>query len=743
MREAGDAILGTLRVAGLTGAFPPQTLQTLARSARFQQFSARRSVALDPSEVILIYSGELEISDEANGEVWTLSAGDSFGEYEWLAGGALSAFAAESAEIVALPRDDLNELLRSQPALWSHVARCVERRTERHGLRSALRCNPTLAALHADFRRDLGDTLEPVRLLSGEKLFGQGEPGDSLYLVVNGRLRVMAVSTDGAESSVAEIGQGETVGEMALMTGEPRSGSVWAVRDTHLGRLDSTGYVSLLRKHPEQMMRLFGGRVSQRLARANRGESQISSGIRTLAVVAAGPDVRLDEFCTQLQESLSLIAPSTLVSSQLVAHHFGDASLAHAAGWDGSFFGVTEWMSRLESECSCVIYQADSQLTPWTERCIRQSDEILVVADSQSDPRPGEVESELLDYLPPRTSQKRSLVLLHRAGATISGTADWTSRRRPARHYHVREGQTGDYDRLARFLTNRAVGLALGGGFARGLAHLGVFEALDELGIPIDAVGGASMGAIVGGLVNQGWSYERCIGEIREGCKDSFNDMTLPFVAFKRGGRFSQVIVNFFGDSRIEDLPLPYFCVSANLNRAEVACHTQGTIAKAVLASSRAPAIFPPIVYDGELHVDGGLINNVPVDLMKPFTNQGIVIGVDVSPPHELSDVIDYGFDVSGWDAMRSRFGIFGRKKNFLPSLPLVLMRTIEFGGVAFKAARHRFADVYLQPPLLGFKRTDWHHAERIVEVSRQHALEQIGEWHAATQLRKARVAAP
>jgi predicted acylesterase/phospholipase RssA len=372
-----------------------------------------------------------------------------------------------------------------------------------------------------------------------------------------------------------------------------------------------------------------------------------------------------------------------------------------------------------------VVYEADDGLTPWTERCVRQGDRVVLVGNARQDPAPVEIETELIARLPSDATLSKTLVLIQEHDKP-SGTERWLTPRKVDRHLHVRLGHRGDFGRVARFLTGRAVGLTLGGGFARGLAHVGVFRALADLNIPLDAVGGASMGGLIGALWASGWSNERIIEGVRDGCRDSFNDMTLPFIAFKSGRKFSDLVVRFFGEARIEDLWQPFFCVSANLNRAELTLHKSGGLTKAALASSRAPGIFPPIVYGGELHVDGGSINNVPVDLMRVFCGNGITIGVDVSPPHELSDVEDYGYTVSGLQALRSRFGLWGAKKSFMPSIPLILMRTLEFGGISYRMTREGSADLMLQPEMLGFKRTDWHLADEIVAHSYRHTLEKI-----------------
>jgi predicted acylesterase/phospholipase RssA len=226
-----------------------------------------------------------------------------------------------------------------------------------------------------------------------------------------------------------------------------------------------------------------------------------------------------------------------------------------------------------------------------------------------------------------------------------------------------------------------------------------------------------------------GWEGERIIGEVAKAFEKSFDDMTIPFLSFKRGGKSSRIVQGFFGDHRIEDLWIPFFCTSANLNRADLKIHTRGSMATALLATTRAPGIFPPVVLDGELHVDGGLINNVPVDVMKTFSNQGFVIGVDVSPPHQLDRVADYGDDITGWQAIWHRFNPTREKRSYRPSLLIVLMRLIEFGGISYRVQAARYADVYISPDVLRFKRNEFAAAHEMAEVGYAASKVKLAEW--------------
>jgi predicted acylesterase/phospholipase RssA len=261
------------------------------------------------------------------------------------------------------------------------------------------------------------------------------------------------------------------------------------------------------------------------------------------------------------------------------------------------------------------------------------------------------------------------------------------------------------------------------------LAHVGVLRALRELDIPVDLIGGSSMGAMIGAQHLLGWDGDRIVHELSTALAKSFDDLTIPFVAFKGGGKHSRVVQRFFGDTRIEDLWLPYFCTSSNLNRADLKIHTTGPLAGALLATTRAPGVFPPVVIDGELHVDGGLINNVPVDVMKAFSNQGIVIGVDVSPPHELNKVVDYGDNISGWQAIWHRFNPTREKRSYRPSILIVLMRLIEFGGISYRLRTASHADLYISPDVLRFKRNDFDVAPEIVRAGYAAAQASLHDW--------------
>jgi lysophospholipid hydrolase len=642
---------------------------------------------------------------------------------------ATAVTALEPAELLELPRAVYSRFAESHPGLALQVTQALNVRLQRHRLVAVLHLGPIFHGDGPEVLHDLAAELDLVALYAGEVLYRQGDPGSDLYFVISGHMRVSVQEGHAPRRIVAHRPAGQILGEMSVITGKPRESTVEAVRDTQLARLSKEAFGRFVLKHPQWAVQIVSRTLAARIEETRAEHVHGSrTGVTTLAIVPVQPSAPARACCKALASALAAFGQTVHVSSTQIDTLMGQPGISQTFALGGANIRLTEWLSALEIEYSYVIYEADPSPTPWTERCLRQADHILLVSAGDS-PDLSEIETELLRAEGSRVLARQWLVLVHDDGANPSQTAKWLDLRNVEMHVHVRLSDAPTFERLARLITNRALGLTLGGGFARGLAHLGVFKATAELGLAIDVIGGASMGAMVGALWAMGWDSERILSEVSAACAGAFGDLTLPFVAFKTGRKFSGSVRALFGDVQIEDLWMPYFCTSANLNRAELKIHTRGSLAKAVLAATRAPGVFPPVIYDGELHVDGGVINNVPVDLMRSFCNDGIVAGVDVSPPHELHQTPDYGDHVSGLAASWKRWKNRTNNSSYMPSILLVMIRTLEYTGISYKNERLKFADIYMYPNLLPFKRTDFHLAAGILQAGYESAKDSVEKW--------------
>lgn len=294
-------------------------------------------------------------------------------------------------------------------------------------------------------------------------------------------------------------------------------------------------------------------------------------------------------------------------------------------------------------------------------------------------------------------------------------------------HHHVHLHNTEHIGRLARRLTGRSHGLVLGGGGARGLAHIGVIRALEEAGLNIDLVGGTSIGGFVGGAYAMGLGVEGMMAIAKAfGSRRHFADYTVPLVAFFASRRITTVLQQIFGDVYIEDLWRPYFCVSSNLTQAKPMVHRQGPLWKYVRATIALPAIFTPVTDEGELLVDGGVMNNLPIDVMRTLSEGGPVVAVNVSPGRDPGSNYTFGTHVSGWQVLSSRIR---RQPLNVPSLFASLMRTMEINEVHSRTAKRALADLLIDPPIAQFSLLEFEAWERIIEAGHRAAQDAIGQW--------------
>jgi NTE family protein len=576
----------------------------------------------------------------------------------------------------------------------------------------SLFCDLDEAALN-----ELLTKLEPVFLAGGETLFRAGDAGDSLYVVMAGRLRIVAEGPNGTNEAIREIARGESVGELALLTGKARSATVRAIRDTELGRLSRGAYEDTLKRHPQLASQL----LLQIAERQSQGTDRSLSkrNIRTLTVLPVdAPSSRLgfvEALVETLRELGSTLHLNSRSSSWEVMH--GENPGAPAAT-------VTERLAEFENRHRFVVYEGDINLSPWTEQCVRQADLILLVAATDADPARSKHDLLVNYFCRREVSAAIELVFVHARDFAARVRADpWLARWPVQDYYHVVQGSKADVERLARFLTGSAVGLVLSGGGARGFAHIGILRALEECAIPVDFIGGTSMGAVIAAQHASGWNWQTMARVNRDQWSRYHpqRNFTLPLVALNSGTRMDQMLREMFGEAEIQNLHGKFFCVSTNLTRADTMIHRAGLLWKAVRASLSIPGIGPPAIENGEIFVDGGLVNNVPVDIMRRLC-QGAVCAIDVSEQLEFKSQLRESYSVSGWNFLWRRLNPLANKPD-LPSIFNILYRATTVGSLRTIEIVKAAADLYLNPPVSEFGIFDWRSIDKIIDAGYHYGL--------------------
>jgi predicted acylesterase/phospholipase RssA len=398
---------------------------------------------------------------------------------------------------------------------------------------------------------------------------------------------------------------------------------------------------------------------------------------------------------------------------------------------------IVRWLSEQEAAHRYVVYEADHDASPWSERCVRQADRILLVAEAGGTPEPGRVERALLPDGDGRIAAKRILVLLHpRETERPSGTARWLSARRLDGHYHVRRDRSEDFARLARLVTGHGVGLVMSGGGATGFAHLGAFRALREAGIPIDLVGGTSQGGLMACQIAMGWDDATIMAKNHAAIRHKF-DYTFPVTALMAGASMTDVVQEMFGDAQLEDMWIPCYCVTANLSRAAMVVHDRGPVWKYARATTSIPGLLPPVMEDGEMLVDGGVLNHLPTDVMRARGDCGKVVACDAAAMLGVarpSTEPAYETSLSGWKVLRRRLTPFASRMA-VPTIAQIMMRVAVFGAAQRVEAARELADFCIRLDLSGYGLLEFGRLDAIVEAGYRSAHGIVAEWREASKI--------
>jgi NTE family protein len=514
----------------------------------------------------------------------------------------------------------------------------------------------------------------------GTELFRQGAEADAAYIVLGGQLAALVEEDASGERLVRRIATGELVGEVGIMDGGVRTATIRALRHTELLRLDRSALTALLASCP-----LFGVALSRHLARTLRSAVPADPGrSRTWCAVPADGSATAARRVGDIAAAIAAATGAAIVTRDQAAR-----------------FTISTFQT-IENAHGHVVYLADAPGTPWTRLCLQQADEVILVAD-------GEGPAALHPGQRCGAAERRPdhLVLCWSAGIAPARVAPWLDAVRPRRHHHAR--RPADVARIARLVSGRAVGLVLSGGGARGAAHLGVMQALDEHGIAYDAVCGASIGAVIGAGCVLEWDHATRVEMLKDFAgRMSALDISLSTRSLYSDRKIRAGLEAAFGAVTIEATPIPFACVSTNLGSGRLTVHGRGPLALWLRASTAVPGIFPPVIEDETVYVDGGILDNLPVAAL-PADRVGLTIGVDVG-------------DNPGRSAAA---GPGGR-----PSPPASLLELLKRVGTIASDARDPVSraacDVMISPDVGDIGLLAWRSCDRAVEAGYRSAARVI-----------------
>uniref|UniRef100_A0A8C4IBA1 lysophospholipase n=1 Tax=Dicentrarchus labrax TaxID=13489 RepID=A0A8C4IBA1_DICLA len=662
--------------------------------------------------------------------------------------------AQRDCTFLSISKAHFYEIMREEPRVVLNVAHTVVKRV-------------------SPFVRQIDFALDWMAVEAGRAVYRQGDKSDSTFIVLSGRLRSVIAKDDGKKELAGEYGRGDLIGVVEALTHMNRATTVHAVRDSEMAKLPDGALNSIKRRYPQvvtRLIHLLGQKILGNMQQVNGPLAARSlalqtptskwdagnpaSNLSTVAILPVSEEVPLTAFTLELQHALSGIGPTLLLTSDIIKQRLGSAALDSVHE-----YRLSSWLGQQEDIHRIVLYQSDSGLTPWTQRCIRQADCIIIVGLGEQEPTVGELE-RMLEGSAVRA--QKQLVLLHREdGPPPKGTAEWLNMRSwISRHHHLscprrvfskrslpklRElyqrvfekcpDRHSDFSRLARILTGNSIALVLGGGGARGCSQVGILRALKEAGIPVDMVGGTSIGSLMGALYAEEKSNSRMRVRAREWAMDMTSyfkkilDLTYPVTSMFSGASFNSSISSVFKGKQIEDLWLPYFNITTDITASSMRVHTYGSLWRYVRASMSLSGYLPPLCdpKDGHLLMDGGYINNLPADVARSMGAK-VVIAIDVGSRDE-TNLTNYGDSLNGWWLLWKRFNPLAEKVKVLNMAEIQTRLAYVCCVRQLELVKDSEYCEYIRPPIDHYGTLEFSKFDEIAEVGYQHGKTLFDVW--------------
>jgi NTE family protein len=554
---------------------------------------------------------------------------------------------------------------------------------------------PLFGELEPELRDTVARRARSARLAAGAWLFREGDAGEALFIVRAGRLEVV---DEAAGTVIRELGRGDALGELALLTSSPRSASVRAARASDLLVVERSDFDELLAGSPALALALTRA-LGEQLRRTRAPVQVTRPRPTTVALVALDERVPVAELTRRLAGALAPLLPSTVLDG-------GEASVP-TDGSAASVYGPL--LDRAEAGAEVVLLSAGSarEASRWTEFCLQQADRILAV--TAGGPAPDQ---------PPWPAELRGCDLVGYDVTPGSGLLEgWAAPLDPRETHVLRaDALADDLARTARRLAGRSVGIVLSGGGARALSHIGVLEELTAAGVTVDRVAGVSMGAFVGALFAMGLDADeidaRCFEEWVQ--RRPLSDYTVPRHALIRGERSREMLDRTFGTIAIEELPRSFMSGATELRSGRLAVARWGPLWESVGFSICLPVVAPPQVRGRDLFVDGSLVDNLPIGVMAEL-GEGPIIAVDVKASFERSPSSN------------------GADRDRTPSLGETLTRVLLLGSSNTTDAARRHADLVIKPRAEGVGLLEFHQIDAAREAGRaaaRAALDAVADAH-------------
>lgn len=568
--------------------------------------------------------------------------------------------------------------------------------------------------LNSSELNNLYESMVSIKMKPGDVLVNKGEISDCMYVLLSGRLLVK--HPDGRV--IAQIGRGQTVGEMGLITNETRSATVVAMRECLLLKLDRSRFQNLWTRHPSVLFEVTKI-ITQRLQKTLKPPQRYNNDIHNV-VLPANEQVNIKLFIKQL---------STTFDQRFRYKMLKRSDFPDLLSEDHMQLQIQE----LEKQYDYLFYEVGiHEDKKWRDLCLGYADRIFVLADGS---QPVNYSPEVVFLLTGSELPleiKKNLVLLYDRSTMFRDTEAWLQPIAFFRHYHIHTYSAEDFARFLRLINGTAVGLVLSGGGTRSWAIVGVMKYIFEQQIPIDVYAGTSAGAINAAALSIARDYKDYfeIGA-RLGEEISFNEYTIPLGSILSSKSLTSTLKAIFGNIKIEDLDRKLFCIAADLFSSKEVDIQQGLLWLGVRASASIPGIYPPVYIQNtqKLLVDGGVLNNLPVDVVKGyFEDFGKIIAVDISG--SINEICHYNYPMElTWGAILRHKTFASTEQLIIPSIMNTFIEGLMLSSTQKTKSNAMLSNIYIKPNLEGFPMLDQSRNQELIDTGYACAEKALANW--------------
>ncbi len=566
-----------------------------------------------------------------------------------------------------------------------------------------LQTTELFSEIHEEVAEALIKRLKHVELSPGQILFQEGSKSNAFYIVVEGQLVAYLKTTDGKEKMIGAIEKGETVGEMGALSEQPRSLSVKATVETKLLELNREEFELFSKDHPQILMNM----INYIITRSQNTIKLLSEKklYKHIAIIQGNSKTPLKHFIHQIKKYLR-------PQKQLI--------------WlENSASNLSKEIIQAEKSGKMLVFFLNKENLSTLLAKINHIGEIYLVVDGEGPAEFSEFALQMArgHHNPLATSVR--LILLHRDTTVIpKDTIAWLSQADFNMHYHLRDNNISDYQRLVRFIAGKPFGVVLGGGGGKGWACIGALKALIDCNVPIDAIGGTSVGALIAACYAHRLNYDELFKDFKKLSEAadkpfSLKNLTWPLISLLSSKHPTEQLIKTFGEVQIEDLWIPFFSVATNLNKGKEAIHQTGTLWERLRASMALPGIVPPVVLDGQVYVDGGLMNNLPVDIMRNLLGkEAIIIAVSLSKLGEDKKRYYFPPIIPFHVGLLKRLG-WGYKDYKLPPFFNTFLASLLVGSSSKEKANKLMANTIITPDLSSYRtlKVDIQQSDKILQI--------------------------